>query len=72
MFVTIFIRRLREHRACFITYIEEIYYISIIIQCLPPAVFDTHSKMSYHVKKRHNMAMKEGQIFSYFDYEIRS
>ena len=26
--------------------------------CLPPAVFDTHSKMSYHVKKRHKMAMK--------------
>ena len=27
--------------------------------CLPPEVFDTHSKMSYHVKKRHNMAMKD-------------
>ena len=28
-------------------------------QCQPPVVFDTHSKMSYHVKKRHNMAMKD-------------
>ena len=27
--------------------------------CQPPVVFDTHSKMSYHVKKRHNMAMKD-------------
>ena len=27
--------------------------------CHPPVVFDTHSKMSYHVKKRHNMAMKD-------------
>ena len=27
--------------------------------CQPPLVFDTHSKMSYHVKKRHNMAMKD-------------
>ena len=28
-------------------------------QCEPPVVFDTHSKMSYHTKKRHNMAMKD-------------
>ena len=28
-------------------------------QCQPPVVFDTHSKMSYHVKKRHIMAMKD-------------
>ena len=27
--------------------------------CRPPEVFDTHSKMSYHVKKRHQLAMKD-------------
>ena len=27
--------------------------------CSPASVFDTHSKMSYHVKKKHNMAMKD-------------
>ena len=27
--------------------------------CQPHLMFDTHSKMSYHVKKRHDMAMKD-------------
>ena len=28
-------------------------------ECRPSETFDTHSKVSYHVKKRHCMAMKD-------------
>eukprot|EP00090_Calanus_glacialis_P045694 TRINITY_DN8651_c0_g1_i1.p1 TRINITY_DN8651_c0_g1~~TRINITY_DN8651_c0_g1_i1.p1 ORF type:complete len:1419 (-),score=222.67 TRINITY_DN8651_c0_g1_i1:288-4544(-) len=28
-------------------------------ECSPPETFDTHSKVSYHVKKKHCMAMKD-------------
>ena len=28
-------------------------------ECRPSETFDTHSKVSYHVKKRHLMAMKD-------------
>jgi len=28
-------------------------------ECSPPETFDTHSKVSYHVKKKHFMAMKD-------------